>query len=143
MIGFLTPYLDAISTGNGAILLVFGWLTIGSIFIIGGWFRQGWRKRIPYSFHNAVLVLALALEFHAAGYALQLQGRIREILFDGKNFATDDAGFWIGTLFILTGKTLFVWVAALGPGRTYSKPYVGAYWASLLAWAIFTAWWMT
>ena len=123
------------------ILLAFGWLIIGSVFILGGWFRQGWRHRHPPSFYNAGLVMAVGMDLHSLGFALQLGGRIQQILLDGAEFDTASPVYWIGTAGILAGKSFFVWLAALGEGRQYSKPFLFSYLASLAAWAAFSAWW--
>jgi hypothetical protein len=123
------------------ILMTFGWLTIGSLFILAGWFRQGWRHRYPVSFYNAALVMTVGMDIHALGFALQLTGRIQQILFDGAGFETASPIYWLGMALIFTGKTLFVWLAALGEGRSYSKLFIWSYWAALAAWAAFSAWW--
>lgn len=123
------------------ILLAFGWMLIGSVFIVGGWFRQGWRYRFPATQYNAALVLAVGMDLHALGFAMQLYGRIEQILFDGATFDSDDPIYWLGTLGILAGKTAFVWVAALKKGRDYSRPFVYSYGGCLAAWAVFVAWW--
>lgn len=123
------------------ILMTFGWLAIGSIFILAGWLRHGWKHRHPPSFYNAGLVMAVGMDLHALGFALQLSGRIQQILVDGRAFETVSPIYWIGMAMILSGKSFFVWLAALGEGRTYSKPFLWSYWASLAAWAVFSIWW--
>ena len=123
------------------ILLAFGCLVIGSLFILAGWFRQGWKHRSPPSFYNAALVMAIGMDVHALGFALQLGGRIQQILLDGEGFETASPVYWLGVVLILTGKSLFVWLAALGEGRSYSKPFLFSYWACLVAWSAFSFWW--
>lgn len=123
------------------ILLAFGWLLIGSAFIVIGWFRHGWRHRYPPSFYNAALCMAIGMDLVSAGFMMQLGGRIQQILIGGESFATHSPIYWIGTVFMIIGKSLFVWLAALKEGRAYSKPFLWSYWAFLAAWAAFTAWW--
>lgn len=123
------------------ILLAFGCLLIASAFIVVGWFRQGWRQRYPVSFYNAGLCMALGMDLAALGFVLTLGGRLQQILVDGMDFATESPVYWLGTAMILAGKTFFVWLAALGEGRSYSKPFIWSYWACLSAWAAFSVWW--
>ena len=123
------------------ILLTFGWLIIGSAFIFCGWFREGWRHRIPLSVYNAGLVMAVGMDLHALGFALQLSGRIDQILSHGETFATESPIYWLGMAMVFTAKTFFVWIAALGEGRSYSRWFVWSYWFCIAAWAAFTLWW--
>lgn len=123
------------------ILLVFGWMLIGSVFILGGWFRQGWRERYPVSIYNAALMMALGMDLHALGFTLQLYGRIEQIMIDGASFYTDDPIYWAGSAMIIAGKTFFVWVASLGSGRSYSKKFIWSYWACITAWGAIASVW--
>lgn len=123
------------------ILLVFGWMLVGSIYITAGWFRAGWRHRLPLSVYNAALMLALGMDLHALGMALTTYGRLEQILRDGASFGTDDPVYWFGAGMVIAGKTFFVWVASLGEGRTYSRKFWWSYWASLAAWMAFSMWW--
>lgn len=123
------------------ILLVFGLLTIASLFIVAGWFREGWRQRVPATVYNAALVMAVGMDLTAIGFAMQLSGRIWQIMVEGASFATDSPFYWIGTVAILAGKTCFVWIAALGEGRSYSRKFWWSYWLSMGAWCGFTILW--
>lgn len=123
------------------ILLTFGFMLIGSLFILAGWFRQGWRHRYPVSFYNAGLCMAVGMDMHSIGMMMQLSGRIQQIIIDSETFATESPVYWIGMILVIAAKTFFVWLAALGEGRTYSKPFIWSYWACLAAWAVFSFWW--
>lgn len=90
---------------------------------------------------NAGLIMAVGMDLHALGFMLTFGGRIHEILFLGADFDTTSPFYWFGTVMIFTAKTLFVWLAALGEGRSYSKPFIWSYWAALAAWAAFSTWW--
>jgi hypothetical protein len=85
--------------------------------------------------------MAVGMDMHALGFALQLGGRIQQILFDGAAFATESPVYWLGMALVFAGKSFFVWLAALGEGRSYSKPFIWSYWACLAAWSAFCAWW--
>ena len=123
------------------ILLAFGSLLIASAFIVVGWFRQGWKQRAPRSLYNAGLCMALGMDLTALGFVFMLGGRLQQILLHNAAFGTESPVYWLGVAMILTGKTFFVWLAALGEGRTYSKPFIWSYWACLAAWAAFSGWW--
>lgn len=123
------------------ILLTFGWLAIGSMFILAGWFRHGWRHRHPLSFYNAALCMAVGMDLVSIGFAMQISGRVVQILFTDISLAIENPVYWLGMALMLAGKTFFVWIAALGEGRTYSKPFIWSYWLSLAAWGAFSAWW--
>lgn len=123
------------------ILLAFGSLMIASAFIILGWFREGWRQRYPASLYNAGLCMSLGMDLTAGGFVLMLGGRVQQILLNTANLATESPIYWVGVAMLFTGKTFFVWLAALGEGRTYSKKFIWSYWACLAAWAAFSMWW--
>lgn len=123
------------------ILLAFGSLLIASAFIVVGWFRQGWRHRLPVSIYNAGLCMALGMDLTAMGFVLMLGGRVQQILLDRSDFGTESPFYWLGIGMLFAGKTFFVWLAALGEGRSYSKSYLFAYWSALAAWAAFCVWW--
>lgn len=118
------------------ILLIFGWMLIGSAFIILGWARPGWRRRYPLSIYNAALMMSLGMDTHAAGWIFTTYGRMEQILRDGASFATDDPLYYAGAALVLIGKSLFVWVAALGEGRTYRRPFWFAYLAVMAGWPL-------
>ncbi|MDG6079740.1 hypothetical protein E3U23_11125 [Erythrobacter litoralis] len=118
------------------ILFIFGCMVLGSIFIVAGYTMPGWRRRFPLSIYNAGLAMALGMDLHALGMILQLYGRIEQMVGDGATFATDDPVYFVGSVMIIAGKSLFVWVAALGEGRTYSRPFWWSYWALLAVWLL-------
>mgnify|MGYP003665941152 CR=1 FL=1 len=117
-------------------LLIFGWMLIGSAFIVAGWVRQAWRYRRPVSAYNAALVLSVGLDLLALGMALQLYSRIGQIL-EGAQLASNDPLYFIGAALVMAGKTAFVWIAALKDGRRYSAPFWWSYWAAIAAWSLF------
>lgn len=123
------------------ILLFFGLTLIGSAFILGAWWRQGWRNRLPVSIYNAALFLAIGMDLHAAGIVLTHGGRIWQILADGAVFATESWVYGTGAVLILAGKTIFVWIASMGEGETYSRRLWWSYWGAVAAWTAFTWSW--
>lgn len=123
------------------ILLVFGWMLIASAFILIGWFNEGYKHRFPVTVYNAALMMSVGMDLHALGFMLQLGSRINQILFHGMSFDTDDVVYWVGVGSILIGKTMFVWVSAMGNGKRYSKKIMVSYWALIAAWAGFCYYW--
>lgn len=123
------------------ILFAFGCIGIGSLFIFIGFVRQAWLYRVPSNVYNAALCMAIGMDLAALGMILQLGGRIYEIMFEAKDFDTLSPVYWLGVVMLFAGKTFFVWVAAMGEGRKYSKPFIWSYWAFLAAWAAFVIWW--
>ena len=118
-------------------LLIFGLMLIGSVYILAGWFRQGWRRRFPLSIYNAALAMALGMDLHAIGMMMTLYGRLEQILVDGHSFASDDPIYFIGASLVIAGKSLFVWVASMGEGQTYSRKFWWSYWTLLASWSLF------
>lgn len=123
------------------IVLLFGWLVIGSAWVLTGWFLEAVRHSHTLSRFNAPLVLAVAMDLHALGFALQLSGRLEQVLHDGANFDTAAPIYWVGISMLFVAKTLFVWVAALREGRNYSLALIWSYWLALVAWGGFSLWW--
>ena len=123
------------------ILLGFGWLIIASLFVIYGWFRSGWEQRVPATIFNAGLVMAIGMDLTAAGFALMLGPRIVQVLLQTSTLAIDNPVYWIGLSMVMIGKSCFVWIAALGADRDWSRGLVFTYAASLIAWVVFTMWW--
>ena len=118
------------------ILLIFGCMVLGSVYILLGYTLPGLRRRYPVSIYNAGLMMAAGLDVHAFGWILTLYGRIEQMVADGSNFATSDPVYFAGTLLVLIGKSLLIWVAALGEGRTYSRLYWWSYWALMALWIL-------
>lgn len=118
------------------IALIFGWMLIGSLFILIGWGLAAWRHRHPVNIWNAGLLMALGMDLHSIGMIMQLYGRLEQMLVDGASFATDDPIFFGGALLVVSGKSLFVWVAALREGRSFSRRLWCSYWLAMLAWAL-------
>ncbi|WP_375291811.1 hypothetical protein [Qipengyuania sp.] len=116
------------------ILLLFGWMLIGSAFIGLGWSRSGWRARFPLSIFNAALVMSVGIDLVALGYGFTLFGRIEQILRDGQSFAIQNPFYFLGAVMVIAGKSALVWVAAMGEGRTYRRPFWFAYLAALASW---------
>ncbi|MBX7496749.1 hypothetical protein K3172_12860 [Qipengyuania sp. 6B39] len=123
------------------ILLAFGWLLIGCAFIFAGWLAQAFEQGGERSLFNAGFVMAVCMDLHSLGFMLTFGGRIQQMLFDGATFATVSPVYWFGTGLIFLAKTGFVWLAALGEGRDWSKLFVFSYFFCLLAWAAFVMWW--
>lgn len=117
-------------------LAIFGWMLIGSAFILAGWGLTAWRHRRPLNIWNAGLMMALGMDLHTAGMLMTLYSRIDQMLVDGVSFATDNWLFFAGSVLIIAGKSLFVWVAALREGRTFSRNFWWAYWVAMLLWAL-------
>ena len=123
------------------ILLAFGWLLIGCAYIFFGWLSEALKHTKRLSPFNAALVMAVCMNLLALGFILMFGGRIEQMLVDGSEFATESPVYWFGTVLIFFSKSGFVWLAALGEGREWSKPFVFSYLACLLAWAGFVTWW--
>lgn len=121
------------------ILLVFGWLLIGSAFLCLGWSGQGWQRRRPFNPYNAGLCLAGGLILFASGLSLSLRGRIAQLLSDRADLVISDPSYWVGCTMMLAGETVLVWAASLQEGRRYSRKFWWSYWAAMLAWALFVA----
>ena len=120
-----------------SMVLIFGWMLIGSAFILLGWGMSFWRHRKPASIWNAAALMAAGMDLHAIGMVMTLYGRLEQILSDGRSFATEDPVYFIGSVLVIAGKSLFVWVAALREGRTYSHTIWWSYVACMALWLLF------
>lgn len=124
-------------------LWIFGVMMVGSIFIAFGWLSVWRRYRNPWSVWNAALMLSLGFDLHSIGMAVTTGVRIFDV-FAGRNFATETPLVYFGAgALVVAGKTLFVWVAAMGEGREYNRLYWYGYLAAVLAWTCFCTWYWT
>lgn len=122
-------------------LWIFGLMVLGSVFIVGAWGRQAYKHRHPLSHYNAALLLAVGFDLHAVGTAVQTGVRVYDV-FSGLVFGTELPSIYLaGSLLVIAGKSLFVWIAALKEGRDYSRGLWWSYVSLCAAWSGFAATW--